>query len=98
MLTLHKLGRALCLGASFSFRILVVDDHPIVCSGVWSLLGREEGFEICEEAADVRDAIAKARELKPDGLQITREITGAFPEIRIVVLSQHGAPKICTRH
>ena len=87
-------------------RILVVDDHQVVRRGVRSLLEREEGFEVCGEAVDGRDAVAKARELKPDaivmdismpvmnGLDATREIIRQFPQFRIVVLSQHDSPEM----
>jgi len=87
-------------------RILVVDDHEVVRRGVRGLLERHPQFEVCGEAVDGRDAIAKARELKPDsivmdvsmpnlnGLDATREITRLFPHIRIVVLSQHDSNEI----
>ena len=49
-----------------AFRILVVDDHPIVRFGLRSLLGAHEGWEVCGEAADGRDAVQQCRQLKPD--------------------------------
>lgn len=87
-------------------RILVVDDHQIVRRGVCGLLEREKSFEICGEAIDGRDAITKARALKPDaivmdismpvmnGLDATRELTRLLPQIRIVMLSQHDSPEM----
>ena len=87
-------------------RILVVDDHPVVRGGICTLLRCEKGWEVCGQAADGRDAIRKARELRPDtivmdismpvmnGLDATRQITQEFPQMRIVVLSQHAAPEM----
>ncbi|MGA2356029.1 MAG: response regulator transcription factor [Terriglobales bacterium] len=87
-------------------RILIVDDHEVVRRGVRGLLEKEDRFEICGEAVDGSDAIAKARELRPDsivmdvsmpnmnGLDATREISRLAPEIRIVILSQHDSHEI----
>jgi len=49
-----------------AFRILVADDHPIFRFGVCSLLGSHQGWEICGQVADGRDAVEKCRQLKPD--------------------------------
>jgi DNA-binding NarL/FixJ family response regulator len=49
-----------------AFRILVVDDHPIFRFGLCSMLRSREGWEVCGEAADGRDAVTKCRQLKPD--------------------------------
>jgi DNA-binding NarL/FixJ family response regulator len=47
-------------------RILLVDDNAIVRRGVASLLAEADGIEVVGEAADGREAIAKAEELRPD--------------------------------
>ena len=87
-------------------RILVVDDHEVVRRGVRGLLERHPQFEVCGEAVNGRDAIAKALELRPDsivmdvsmpnmnGLDATREITRLLPHIHIVILSQHDSSEI----
>lgn len=49
-----------------AFRILVVDDHPIFRFGLCSMLRSREGWEVCGEAADGRDAVTKCKQLKPD--------------------------------
>jgi DNA-binding NarL/FixJ family response regulator len=49
-----------------AFRILVADDHPIFRIGLGSMLRSHQGWEVCGEAADGRDAVEKCRHLKPD--------------------------------
>src|ERR1700722_17528581 len=53
-------------GGMSVFRILVADNHPVFRLGVCSLLGSREGWEVCGEAVDGRDAVEKCRLLKPD--------------------------------
>jgi DNA-binding NarL/FixJ family response regulator len=48
------------------FRILLADDHPVFRLGLCCLLGSHEGWEICGQAADRREAVEKCRQLKPD--------------------------------
>ncbi len=67
-------------------RILLVDDQSLVRVGFRTILETEPGFEVVGEAADGRDAVTKAKELRPDvicmdvqmpvldGLAATREI------------------------
>ena len=47
-------------------RILLADDHEIVRRGLCSLLQKHEGWEICGEASDGREALEMAKRLKPD--------------------------------
>jgi two-component system nitrate/nitrite response regulator NarL len=49
-----------------TFRILVADDHPLFRLGLRSLLTSHEGWGVCGEATDGRDAVEKYRKLKPD--------------------------------
>ena len=81
------------------FRILIADDHEIVRHGVRSLLQSHEGWEICGEAVDGRDAVAKAAQLKPDlvlldvgmpnlnGLDAARQILRAEPHTMVLILT-----------
>ena len=81
-------------------RVLIADDHEAVRKGVCSILGSRKDLEVCGEAEDGRDAIEKARELKPDVviLDITMPVLSGFEaarEIRktmsvpILILSMH---------
>ena len=87
-------------------RILVVDDHEIVRRGVMLFLSAEKSLQVCGEAVDGREAIQKARELRPDaivmdismpkvnGLEASREIRRNLPDAKIEILSQHNSPEI----
>src|SRR5437867_4626695 len=47
-------------------RILVADDHEVVRSGVRVLLEAHPGWQVCDEAAEGREAVEKAGKLRPD--------------------------------
>jgi len=80
-------------------RILLADDHEIVRRGLIALLQKHEGWEICGEASDGREALEKAKQLKPDvvildigmpflnGLETTRQLLQHDPNFKIIVLT-----------
>lgn len=80
-------------------RILIADDHEVVRRGLSTLLQTHEGWEICGEAKDGREAVAMAKELKPDvvildvgmpnlnGLAATRQLVQHNPDQRVIVLT-----------
>ena len=82
-------------------RILVADDHAIVREGLRQLLNNQPDMEVVGEAEDGREAIEKAKSLRPDvtvldiamprlsGLEAVRLIKEAVPNTQIVVLSMH---------
>lgn len=82
-------------------RILVVDDHEAVRKGVCAMLRSHPELEVCGEAVDGEDAIAKASALRPnliimdismprtDGLSASRQILKTLPHLAIIVLSMH---------
>jgi DNA-binding NarL/FixJ family response regulator len=88
------------------FRILVADDHPIFRFGLCSLVGSHEGWQICGEAADGREAVEKCRQLKPDllildicmpklnGLDAARRILKHNPAQRILVLTDVNSDRV----
>lgn len=47
-------------------RVLLVDDHPVVRSGLAGLLGEEPDIEVVGEASDGADGVALAASLRPD--------------------------------
>lgn len=89
-----------------AFRILVADDHPVFRFGLCSLLGSHEGWEVCGEAADGRDAVEKCRRLKPDllildicmpnlnGVDAARQILKDNPTQRIMVLTDVNSDQV----
>jgi len=84
-----------------TIRLLLVDDHAVVRSGLRMLLGNEDDVEIIGEAGTAADAFASAADLKPDvilmdiglpdksGIEATRDIKAEFPEVAIVALTIH---------
>ena len=46
--------------------VVLVDDHAVVRSGIRLLLDRQEDIEVIGEAGNGKDAIFRARALKPD--------------------------------
>lgn len=82
-------------------RILIVDDHQVVRERLRALLEAHEGWEVCGEAADGREALAKSLELLPDlliidlvmpivdGFEAARKISKALPAMPILMHTQH---------
>jgi len=82
-------------------RILIADDHEKVRLGLRSLLSLRPDWDICGEAVDGRDAVQKARELKPqvavldismprlNGLEAARQIRKEVPQTEVLIVSQH---------
>jgi DNA-binding NarL/FixJ family response regulator len=48
------------------FRILIVDDHPLIRVGVTALLSRQPDLDCCGEAISVDEAVEQVEKLKPD--------------------------------
>lgn len=84
-----------------TIRLLLVDDHAVVRSGLRMLLGTESDVEIIGEAGTAAEALASATDLKPDvilmdiglpdksGIEATRDIKAQYPEVAIVALTIH---------
>jgi len=85
-----------------SLKILLADDHRIVCDGLRSLLEREPDMEVIAEAHDGRSAVSLARELRPDvvvmdvgmpdlnGIEAARKISAARRDVKLIALSMHS--------
>ena len=87
-------------------RILIADDHEVVRAGARSLLANQPDCEICGEAVTGREAVALARELKPDvvvlditmpelnGLEAARQILKTVPDAQVLILSVHESEEL----
>jgi DNA-binding NarL/FixJ family response regulator len=83
-------------------RVLIADDHPLVRSGLRSLLERDGEFQVIAEATDGYEAIDLAVLHKPDvvlldvgmprlnGSDAAQGISQKVPAARIVMLSMHS--------
>ena len=85
-------------------RAIVVDDHAVVRSGIKLLLDREDDIEVVGEAGNAKDAIFRARALKPDvilldvvmpgqsGIDVLPDLLKEAPDAKVLVLSMQDDP------
>lgn len=86
-----------------SVRVLLVDDHKLVCAGMRLLLEGLQGVQVVAEAHDGREALALIKVHHPDlvlmdiamkglnGLEATAQVKREFPEIRVIILSMYSS-------
>ena len=84
--------------------VVVVDDHAVVRSGLRLLLENEDDIEVVGEAGNAKDAIFRARALKPDvilldvvmpgesGIDVLPQLKKESPETKVLVLSMQDDP------
>jgi two-component system, NarL family, response regulator LiaR len=87
-------------------RVLIADDQEFIRRGLRAVLSEEKDIEVCAEAIDGRDALAKSLELRPDivimdiimprmdGIKATQLIRKVLPQTKILSLSQYDIPKV----
>ncbi|MCH8901093.1 MAG: response regulator transcription factor [Chloroflexi bacterium] len=86
-------------------RVLIVDDHAVVRSGLRAVLEDEEGLEIVGEAASADEAVEKARTLRPDvvlmdirmdegddasGIDACRQIRSELPDTQVIMFTSYS--------
>jgi two-component system response regulator NreC len=83
-------------------RILLADDHTVVRQGLRKILEAKPHWEVVAEAADGREAVKQAEDVKPDiaivdvampllnGIEAVRQIARKAPGTRVLVLSMHN--------
>src|SRR6202158_4523192 len=82
-----------------ALRLLVADDHEIVRTGLRSILEAQPGWQVTAEASDGREAVEKAKEMKPDvavldismpslnGLEAARQMLKHDARAKIVIFT-----------
>lgn len=87
-------------------RIFIVDDHRIMREAVRRMLGEHPHLEVVGDAGDSETAWGGITELKPDlvfmdleipgegGMALTRRIHAAFANIKVIVLTSDGDPRL----
>ena len=86
-------------------RVLIVDDHAVVRSGLRHVLNAEEGIEVVGEAGDAQQAVFEARAQKPDvvlmdvvmpgksGIETIPDVLKDTPETKVLMLSMQDDPR-----
>lgn len=82
-------------------RVLIAEDHAIVRDGLRLLLQSQPDFEVVAEAANGREAVARALETRPDvlimdismpdlsGLEATRLVKAELPSAQVLILTMY---------
>lgn len=85
-----------------TIKLMLVDDHDVVRTGLRSFLETQPGFEVIAEAKDGLQALEKASETQPDiilmditmpemdGMEATLQLKNLYPDCQILVLTVHA--------
>lgn len=87
-------------GSNGVTRVLIADHHPVTVRGLATVIGGYGGqWEVCGTAADVAEALGKAKELRPDivimehamprmnGVQAARELKSLLLQVEVLIYS-----------
>lgn len=89
------------MSARDKLRILIADDHPLLCEALHRALDSEKDVEVIAEASDGEEAVKLASELKPDvvvmdivmpklsGIEATKKIKEITPGVAILILTAY---------
>lgn len=92
-----------------SIRVMLVEDHSLVRAALMLLVENLEGVEAVGETGDGHSALAMAEKLRPDivlmditlpgvdGLEVTRRLRLAHPDIRVLMLSMHSSSEFVAK-
>jgi DNA-binding NarL/FixJ family response regulator len=88
------------------YRVLLVDDHPVVRRGVRAILESRPDIEVCCEAPDGPQAIEHVKRARPDlvvldlsmpdmnGLEVTTAVREHSPDTEVLILSMHFSEEL----
>ncbi len=80
-------------------KVLVVDDHDLVRTGITRMLADIDGLQVIGQADSGQEALKKVREIKPDvvlmdvkmpgigGLEATRKLLRSHPDLKVVAVT-----------
>ena len=87
-------------------RVLIVDDHPAVRAGLWSMLRVEPGLQPAGVVSDADEALARAAAVRPDvvladyrlphgnGLYLCRRLNEIGSAAQVLVCSANSAAEL----
>ncbi len=99
-----EVGEKVRIGTDHPVRVMLVDDHRMLRQALAASLAEQHGIQVVGEAGDGDEALELAAELRPDvvlmdvsmpgkgGVEATRELRAAMPQVRVIGLSMHDAP------
>ena len=86
---------------SHAIRVLIADDHPVVCRGLAAIIQTEHGMSVAGQASDGQQAVKMYREFLPDvtlmdlrmpvmsGVEAIRTIRAGYPTAAFIVLTTY---------
>src|SRR5476651_1839705 len=95
----QKSSKSAVTGAKF--RILLVDDHPVVLDGYKLMLNAQPDLEVCATAPRAEDALDAVERTRPDlvvtdlnmpgrgGLELVKDLMVLHPGLKVLVCSMH---------
>jgi DNA-binding NarL/FixJ family response regulator len=82
--------------------IVVADDHTLMRQGLCKILEEQPEWRVVGQAATGREVVKVVTELQPalaildigmpllNGIEVTRQLTRRFPDLRVLILSMHA--------
>lgn len=90
-------------------KVMIVDDHELIRSGISRLLADFDKINVVGEAASGEEGVAKAKQLRPDvvlmdanmpgigGLEATRRLIRFDPDVKVIAVTVHNDEPYPTR-
>jgi two-component system NarL family response regulator len=84
-----------------TIRVVIADDHPVVCKGLSAIIHAEQGMQVVGEASNGKQLVQMFRELVPDvalidlrmpvmsGVEAIQAIRKEFPHAGIIILTTY---------